>query len=313
MDSANREISVGTQLGSLIVIVVFAAIGGHFIKFFQGKGNIGPVKMENKCSFVNIPPLVGMIICGCIARNAFGWLVVEHYPEAWADWVRQICLSIILMRGGLELEFKGKGLTVVLLTLCPQIVEASVVALLSRWLFEMPWTLCFANGFCLGAVSPAVLVPSIMILIEQKLGTKKGIPLIMLAASSFDDIVAITVFSILVSVSFESIGATSGSESLSVGMMVLWNLLYILIGITIAIVLGLSMKIFTICKCGDKALLKIKFVLMLSIALVTPYVFHVLHLDESKYIFIISFGYVCFRVWGHHKPDAELAYFWQFC
>jgi NhaP-type Na+/H+ or K+/H+ antiporter len=76
------------------------------------------------------------------------------------------------MRGGLELQFKDINLTVALLTLVPQIVEAVVVAVLSRALFSLPWPLCFANGFCLGAVSPAVLVPSIMILIQEKRGTK---------------------------------------------------------------------------------------------------------------------------------------------
>lgn len=151
-----------------------------------------------------------MIIFGCIGRNFFGVLGSEHYNSYWADWIRQICLSIILMRGGLELEFNGIGLTIFLLTVCPQIVEASVVAVMSRWLFTptLPWTLCFANGFCLGAVSPAVLVPSIMILIEKKLGVKKGIPMVMLAASSFDDIIAITVFMIFVSVTFDSVPKT---------------------------------------------------------------------------------------------------------
>ena len=291
--------------------MIFGAIGGHFIKLLQGKGDIGPLRLKNQCSFITVPPLVGMIVCGCISRNAFGWLTVEHYPEVWADWVRQICLSIILMRGGMELEFEGKGLTVLLLTFCPQIVEASTVAVLSRLLFGMPWTLCFANGFCLGAVSPAVLVPSIMILIEQKLGTKKGIPLIMLAASSFDDIVAITVFSILVSLSFESIGATQAD---SVGGMVLWNVAQILIGIVIGVGLGISMKAFECCKCfHSNTLIKVKFGFMLSVALATPYVFNVLSLEESKYIFIITYGYVCFRVWGDQKPDKELAFFWQFC
>ena len=167
----------------------------------------GGKKTAPLCTKVTIPPLVGMIIFGCIARNFFGVLGTEYYNSYWADWIRQICLSIILMRGGLELEFNGIGLTIFLLTVCPQVVEASVVAVMSRWLFTptLPWTLCFANGFCLGAVSPAVLVPSIMILIEKKLGVKKGIPMVMLAASSFDDIIAITVFMIFVSVTFDSI------------------------------------------------------------------------------------------------------------
>jgi len=60
-----------------------------------------------------------MITFGCIARNFFGEITELYYPVDWADWIRQICLCIILMRGGLKLEFEGKGLTVVLLTLCP--------------------------------------------------------------------------------------------------------------------------------------------------------------------------------------------------
>ena len=111
------------------------------------------------------------------------------------------------MMGGLELEFKGKGLTVVLLTFCPQICEAFSSALVARAIFGMPWTLCIALGFCLGAVSPAVLVPSVMILHKAEYGTKKGIPTTMIAASSFDDISAITVFGIMVSLAFEAVGA----------------------------------------------------------------------------------------------------------
>ena len=89
---------------------------------------------------------------------------MEHYPEPIAAWVRSVCLSIILLRGGMELDFNGKGLLVVLLTLVPQNAEAIASALASRWIFNMPWPLCFAQGYTLGAVSPAVLVPSCMIL-----------------------------------------------------------------------------------------------------------------------------------------------------
>ena len=69
-----------------------------------------------------------------------------------------------VLRGGMELDFAGKGLTVVLLTLCPQNAEAIFAALACRWIFNMPWALCCAEGYTLGAVSPAVLVPSCMIL-----------------------------------------------------------------------------------------------------------------------------------------------------
>lgn len=148
-----------------------------------------------------------MVIFGCIARNAFGELTEAFYPEGWADWGRQICLSIILMRGGLELDFEGKGLTVVLLTLVPQFFEACTVAIFTHVFFGMPWSLCFAQGFCIGAVSPAVLVPSVMMLIERKFGVAKGIPQILLAASSFDDISAITMFSVFSTIAFDVLKA----------------------------------------------------------------------------------------------------------
>ena len=59
---------------------------------------------------------------------------------------------------------------------CPSFAEATAVACMSRLLFNIPWYLCFANGFCIAAISPAVLVPALMILIEKKFGTAKNIP-----------------------------------------------------------------------------------------------------------------------------------------
>ena len=121
-------------------------------------------KMRAMSDVITIPVLVGIIIFGCIARNWFPQDVMEHYPNEWAEWIRTVCLSIILMRGGLELDFTDKGIIVVLLTLVPQICEASTVAFFAWVIFDMPISLCFALGFILGAVSPAVLVPSCMAL-----------------------------------------------------------------------------------------------------------------------------------------------------
>jgi hypothetical protein len=197
----------GERILALVVVVALASVGGMIIQVaMRGldlkTGKIGPIKMKPLLTAIQVPPLVGMIIMGCLARNFLCESYMQHYPEYVATWIRNICLSIILLRGGMELDFKGKGLTVVLLTLVPQNFEALGAALASRWLFEMPWTLCLAQGYTLGAVSPAVLVPSMMILHNAGYGTKKGIPTTMIAASSFDDIIAITVFAVFLSISF---------------------------------------------------------------------------------------------------------------
>lgn len=114
----------------------------------------------------------------------------------------------------MELDFEGKGLTVVLLTLIPQNAEAIVAAVASRYIFDMPWMLCFAQGYTLGAVSPAILVPSCMILQNADYGTIKGIPTTLIAAASFDDIIAISVFSLFLTVAFNQApgGADDGEE-----------------------------------------------------------------------------------------------------
>lgn len=145
-----------------------------------------------------------MIVMGCLARNHMPHEWMQYYPETKAGYIRMECLSLILLRGGLELDFKGKGLTVVLLTLMPQIFEATAVAVASHLILGFPWALSFANGFTLGAVSPAVLVPSMMILHKAYYGTAKGIPTTMIAASSFDDIIAITAYGIFITSAMSS-------------------------------------------------------------------------------------------------------------
>ena len=109
---------VGKSVGAFVIILVFGAFGGFLFQLVQGIELCG-YKIDPCCTCITVPPLVGMVVFGCIARNAFGDITENHYPEIWADWGRQICLSIILMRGGLELDFEGKGLTVVLLTVIP--------------------------------------------------------------------------------------------------------------------------------------------------------------------------------------------------
>lgn len=165
--STGPEPPGGNSILTLLVVAFFAALGGLFVKWFSGIkvpgcGKSKGCETKPVCTAVTIPPLIGMIIFGCIARNFFGEWFKVNYNDNWASWVRIICLSVILLRGGLELDFRNKGCTVVGLTLVPQLVEATAVALAARGILDMPWSLCFALGFIIGAVSPAVLVPSCM-------------------------------------------------------------------------------------------------------------------------------------------------------
>ena len=129
----------GAAVAAYAVILIFGALGGILFAMIQGVKFCG-YEIPPVCTAVTVPPLVGMVIFGCLARNFFGELTEVHYPEVWADTGRQICLSIILMRGGLELDFEGKGLTVVLLTFIPQVFEAVTVAVFTHVFFGYPWS-----------------------------------------------------------------------------------------------------------------------------------------------------------------------------
>ena len=76
-------------------------------------------------------------------------------------------------------------------TFIPCFTEAAAAAVLSHLILGFPWTVGFMLGFVLAAVSPAVIIPSLMSLSERGYGVAKGIPTLVIAACSADDVVAI--------------------------------------------------------------------------------------------------------------------------
>lgn len=70
-------------------------------------------------------------------------------------------------------------------------MEATAAALIARFLLDLSWPFSFALGFMMGAVSPAVVVPGCIGLKNHGYGVDKGIPSVLIAASSLDDVIAI--------------------------------------------------------------------------------------------------------------------------
>jgi NhaP-type Na+/H+ or K+/H+ antiporter len=304
--TTTTDASAGESIVALLVVVLFAQLGGFLIQLLGGINTkkflcIPACKLDPVLKSVTIPPLVGMILMGGVARNALPDLM-EDYNDEWANYIRQVCLSVILLRGGLELDFEGKGLIVLLLTLLPQSFEASAVAFTSLGLIGMPLSLCFALGFIIGAVSPAVLVPSCMILQEKGYGVAKGIPTSLMAASSFDDIIAITVFSICSSLAFSQLG-TSGEDPMEA---VVLAVLQIVAGLAFGIFLGICFGYLKRLSNNKKG------ILCLLVAFGITVGAELVHFYESKYIAVIFFGYFCHRSWEENKPDSQLAFAWEF-
>jgi NhaP-type Na+/H+ or K+/H+ antiporter len=90
------------------------------------------------------------------------------------------------------------------LTALPGMIEALTAASLGVLLFDMPFTLALALGYILSAVSPAIVVPSMISLKNLGYGAERGIPTLVMAAASFDDLAAITGFTVSIGIALDN-------------------------------------------------------------------------------------------------------------
>lgn len=114
-----------------------------------------------------------------------------------SSYIKKIALIIILLKAGLSLDMKDLrkvGRPAILMSFLPATVEMVAVGLLAPLFFNLSYTESFLLGSVLGAVSPAVVIPMMSKLMEEKYGTKEGIPQLIIAGSSIDDIVMIVCY-----------------------------------------------------------------------------------------------------------------------
>uniref|UniRef100_A0A672Q9X6 Mitochondrial sodium/hydrogen exchanger 9B2-like n=1 Tax=Sinocyclocheilus grahami TaxID=75366 RepID=A0A672Q9X6_SINGR len=90
------------------------------------------------------------------------------------------------------------------LSMFPLTCEATTMAVVSYLILGLPWVWGFILGFVLGAVSPAVVVPSMLLLHKEGYGLEQGIPTLLMAACSVDDIIAITCFTTCLGIAFST-------------------------------------------------------------------------------------------------------------
>eukprot|EP00879_Flechtneria_rotunda_P028933 GHRR01031174.1.p1 GENE.GHRR01031174.1~~GHRR01031174.1.p1 ORF type:complete len:613 (+),score=115.99 GHRR01031174.1:727-2565(+) len=151
---------------------------------------------------LRVPRVVGMLGTGILLANVPGG-VVAAFPAKWGVQFRAAALATIFLRCGLELEFKTIALykwPALRLAFIPGLAEAVFDAGIAHAVFKMPFVLALSLGFILKAVGPGLVVPAMFQLQKQGLGANKGIPSTIVIAASFDDIIAITGFSIFINV-----------------------------------------------------------------------------------------------------------------
>lgn len=190
-------------------------------------------------SKIKIPGLVGMIILGLII-GPYCLSIIDDKILTMSSELRQIALVIILTRSGLNLDIdalKKIGRPAILMSFIPATFEIIGVVLISQLLLEISITESILLGTVLAAVSPAVVSPRMIKLIDDKIGEKHEVPKLILASSSVDDIYVIVLF-----YAFLGLVENNTFNVTSIALIPVTIILGILFGIAMGFVLSLIIK-----------------------------------------------------------------------
>ena len=147
-----------------------------------------------------LPALMGMLITGIVLGPSVLNLISSPLLGISVE-LRQGALVIILMRAGLALdikELKKVGRPAILMCFIPACFEIAGMILIAPKLLGISVLEAAIMGTVIAAVSPAIIVPKMLYLMEKKIGTKKGIPQMIMAAGSVDDVFVIVIFSVFI-------------------------------------------------------------------------------------------------------------------
>lgn len=187
------------------------------------------------CRKIKLPSLLGMLITG-IVLGPYVLNVLDIKLLGISADLRKIALIIILTRAGLGLDLaslKKIGRPAVLMCFVPATFELAGILLLAPRLMGMSLLEAAVMGAVLAAVSPAVVVPRMVKLMEEGYGVKEGIPQLILAGASVDDVYVIVLFS-----TFSGMMQGEGASVIRFVNIPVSIILGIIIGLTIGVLLA---------------------------------------------------------------------------
>ena len=188
------------------------------------------------CQKIRLPRIIGMMITG---------IVLGPYVLDWLDpsilgisaELRQMALIIILIKAGLSLnlaDLKKAGRRAILMAFVPASFEILGYVVFAPVFLGVTRTEAAVMGAVLAAVSPAVVVPRMVQLIEEKYGTEKSIPQMILAGASCDDIFVIVLFT-----TFAGMAQGGHTDLRSFANIPVSIVLGIMLGIAVGLLVGL--------------------------------------------------------------------------
>lgn len=217
---------------------------------------------------MKLPGLIGMIFAGIlIGSNVFhliddsAFKLMDDSLLDIAPALRQFALVIILTRAGLSLDIKSLkkvGRPAILMCFVPACFEICGTILLAPRLLSVSYTEAAIIGAVIAAVSPAVIVPRMIRLIEEGYGKEKSIPQLILAGASVDDVFVIVMFS-----AFLALETNTGVSVAQFAAIPVSIVLGITAGFLAALVLGIIFD-----KCSFTLVQKLLVVLSVSFLMI---------------------------------------------
>lgn len=213
---------------------------------------------------LNLPSLIGMLLCGVVLGPYTLNLIDDSLLNISIE-LRKIALVIILTRAGLALnigDLRRVGRPAILMCFVPATLEILGMIAIAPPLLGITYLEAAVMGSVVAAVSPAVIVPKMLFLMENKIGTEKSIPQMIMAGASVDDVFVIVLFA-----SFTSLASGGEFSPSSLSQIPISIAVGVLVGVLTGYLLNLFFRRF---RMRDS----VKLLIMLSVS------FFTLHIEE---------------------------------
>ena len=211
------------MLGSLSLIILV----GLFMSFIMNK--------------LHLPRIIGMLIAGIVLGPFVLNLIDTSILQISAE-LRKIALIIILIKAGITLDLKDLkkvGRPALLMSFLPATFEIIAYSIFAPMILGISRVDAILMGTVLGAVSPAVVVPRTVSLIERKIGTKEGVPQLILAGATLDDIFVIVFFT-----TFLNLAVSGNANYMSFVNIPISIILGVILGVVVGYILVNIFDIF---------------------------------------------------------------------
>ena len=210
-------------MGSLSLIILV----GLFMSFIMNK--------------LHLPRIIGMLIAGIVLGPFVLNLIDTSILQISAE-LRKIALIIILIKAGITLDLKDLkkvGRPALLMSFLPATFEIIAYSIFAPMILGISRVDAILMGTVLGAVSPAVVVPRTVSLIERKIGTKEGVPQLILAGATLDDIFVIVLFT-----TFLNLAVSGNANYMSFVNIPISIILGVILGVVVGYILVNIFDIF---------------------------------------------------------------------